>query len=104
MLFPEINEQMDVIKRGTVDLLPEEELVQKLERSIKENRPLIIKQGFDPTAPDIHLGHTVGLRKLKQFEELMEDLEDLAVVAERRDEGTISHEELIKELKANGII
>jgi hypothetical protein len=41
---------------------------------------------------------------IKQFEELMEDLEDLAIVAERRDEGTISHEELIKELKANGII
>ncbi len=70
MAFPSINEQMDVIKRGTVEVLPEDELVKKLERSIKENKPLIIKQGFDPTAPDIHLGHTVGIRKLRQFQEL----------------------------------
>ena len=70
MAFAPINEQMDIIKRGTVDLLPEEELVKKLEQSIKDNKPLIIKQGFDPTAPDIHLGHTVGIRKLKQFQEL----------------------------------
>ena len=70
MAFPSINEQMDVIKRGTVEVLPEEELVKKLERSQKENKPLIIKQGFDPTAPDIHLGHTVGIRKLRQFQEL----------------------------------
>ncbi len=70
MAFPSLNEQMDVIKRGTVEVLPEDELVKKLERSIKENKPLIIKQGFDPTAPDIHLGHTVGIRKLRQFQEL----------------------------------
>lgn len=70
MSFPPINEQMDLIKRGVVELLPEEELVKKLERSIKENKPLVIKQGFDPTAPDIHLGHTVGIRKLKHFQEL----------------------------------
>ncbi len=70
MSFPPLNEQMDVIRRGTVDLLPEEELVQKLKKSIKEKKPLIIKQGFDPTAPDIHLGHTVGIRKLKHFQDL----------------------------------
>ena len=70
MPFPTLNEQMDVIRRGTVDLLPEDELVKKLEKSIKEDTPLIIKQGFDPTAPDIHLGHTVGIRKLKQFQDL----------------------------------
>jgi len=70
MGFPSLNEQMDVIRRGTVDLLPEDELIQKLEDSIKKNKPLIIKQGFDPTAPDIHLGHTVGIRKLRQFQEL----------------------------------
>ena len=70
MSFPTLNEQMDVIRRGTVDLLPEDELVKKIEKSIKENTPLIIKQGFDPTAPDIHLGHTVGIRKLKQFQDL----------------------------------
>jgi len=70
MAFPPLNEQMDVINRGTVDLLPEDELVKKLEYSRKKNKPLIIKQGFDPTAPDIHLGHTVGIRKLKQFQDL----------------------------------
>jgi tyrosyl-tRNA synthetase len=70
MSFPSLNEQMDVIRRGTVELLPEDELVRKLENSLNKNKPLIIKQGFDPTAPDIHLGHTVGIRKLKQFEEL----------------------------------
>ncbi len=70
MAFAPLNEQLEVIRRGTVDLLPEEELIKKLEKSIKENKPLIIKQGFDPTAPDIHLGHTVGIRKLRQFQEL----------------------------------
>jgi tyrosyl-tRNA synthetase len=70
MAFAPINEQMDIIKRGTIDLLPEDELVKKLELSIQNNKPLIIKQGFDPTAPDIHLGHTVGIRKLRQFQEL----------------------------------
>lgn len=68
--FPPIEEQLAVISRGTVDLLPLDELKMKLERSIQTGRPLRIKQGFDPTAPDIHLGHTVGLRKLKQFQEL----------------------------------
>jgi len=65
-----VKEQMEVIKRGTVEIIPENELIQKLERSVKTKKPLRIKQGFDPTAPDIHLGHTVGLRKLKQFQEL----------------------------------
>ena len=70
MKFPSLNEQMDVIKRGTVEVLPEDELVRKIEKSIKNEKPLIIKQGFDPTAPDIHLGHTVGIRKLKHFQDL----------------------------------
>jgi tyrosyl-tRNA synthetase len=70
MSFPPLNEQMDIIRRGTVDLLPEEELEDKIVRSIKTNNPLRIKQGFDPTAPDIHLGHTVGIRKLKHFQDL----------------------------------
>jgi len=70
MGFAPLNEQMDIIRRGTVDLLPEDKLVKKLENSIKKNKPLIIKQGFDPTAPDIHLGHTVGIRKLKHFQDL----------------------------------
>ncbi|RQW03681.1 MAG: tyrosine--tRNA ligase [Calditrichaeota bacterium] len=68
--FLPVEEQLEIISRGTVDLLPMEELSAKLERSYKNNKPLRIKQGFDPTAPDIHLGHTVGLRKLRQFQDL----------------------------------
>ncbi|GAB4131901.1 MAG: tyrosine--tRNA ligase [Ignavibacteriales bacterium] len=68
--FPPINEQMDLIKRGTVEIIPEEDLVKKLEKSLKENRPLNIKLGCDPTRPDLHLGHSVVLRKLAQFQTL----------------------------------
>jgi len=69
MIAP-INEQLEVIKKGVEELIAEEELVRKLERSLRTGQPLRIKQGFDPTAPDIHLGHTVGIRKLRQFQEL----------------------------------
>jgi len=65
-----VDEQLAVIRQGAVEVIPEEDLRRKLERSLREGRPLIIKQGFDPTAPDIHLGHTVGLRKLRQFQDL----------------------------------
>ncbi|MCL5063035.1 MAG: tyrosine--tRNA ligase [Nitrospiraceae bacterium] len=68
MLSPE--KQLETIKRGTVEILLEKELLHKLEKSFKENRPLKIKAGFDPTAPDIHLGHTVLLEKMRQFQEL----------------------------------
>ncbi len=68
--FPPVNEQLKIISRGTVDLIPMDELKTKLERSFTSGKPLRIKQGFDPTAPDIHLGHTVGIRKLKQFQDL----------------------------------
>ena len=67
-LSPE--EQVRAIKQGIEELIPEEEMLKKLERAVKENRPLRVKQGFDPTAPDVHLGHTIGLRKLRQFQEL----------------------------------
>jgi tyrosyl-tRNA synthetase len=70
ILFPTLNEQMDVIKRGTSEILPEEELVQKIEKSIKEGKQLKIKLGCDPTRPDLHLGHSVVLRKLAQFQDL----------------------------------
>ncbi len=66
----EFDRQWALISRGAVDLLPEGEFEELLKRSIKENRPLRVKQGFDPTAPDIHLGHTIGIRKLKQFQDL----------------------------------
>jgi len=65
-----INKQLEIIKRGVVDIISEEELRKKLEQSIKTRRPLKIKAGFDPTAPDLHLGHTVLLRKLRQFQDL----------------------------------
>ena len=63
-------EQLEILRSGTEEILPEKELLQKLERSVKSGKPLRIKQGFDPTAPDIHLGHAVGLRKLRQFQDL----------------------------------
>jgi len=65
-----IDQQIEIIKRGAVELISEEELRKKLEKSIKSKRPLKIKAGFDPTAPDLHLGHTVLLRKLRQFQDL----------------------------------
>ena len=65
-----LEEQLKIIKKGTLDIINEEELIKKLEKSIKENKPLKIKLGLDPSAPDIHLGHTVVLRKLKQLPDL----------------------------------
>ena len=61
---------MKIKKKGTLDKINEEVLIKKLEKSIKENKPLKIKLGLDPSAPDIHLGHTVVLRKLKQLQDL----------------------------------
>jgi tyrosyl-tRNA synthetase len=61
---------MDVIKRGASEIIPEEDLVKKLERSIKTKKPLNIKLGCDPSRPDLHLGHSVVLRKLRQFQDL----------------------------------
>ena len=62
--------QLAGIKRGASEIISIEELKNKLEISVKESRPLKIKAGFDPTAPDLHLGHTVLLRKLRQFQDL----------------------------------
>jgi len=66
----DVRKQIELIRDGTVDLVTEKELEAKLSRSAKENRPLRIKYGADPSAPDLHLGHTVPLRKLRQFQEL----------------------------------
>lgn len=63
-----ISEQLKELKRGTDEILIEEELAKKLERSQKTGKPLIIKAGFDPTAPDLHLGHTVLIQKMAQFQ------------------------------------
>jgi tyrosyl-tRNA synthetase len=66
----DIDKQLNLIKRGSVEVINEEELLSKLKEAKKNNRPLHIKAGFDPSAPDIHLGHTVLLRKLKHFQDL----------------------------------
>jgi tyrosyl-tRNA synthetase len=63
-------EQLQIIKRGVIEILPEDEFIKKLKHSCKTKTPLQIKAGFDPTAPDIHLGHTVLLEKMRQFQEL----------------------------------
>jgi len=65
-----VAEQMAVIRRGAVEILVEKELEEKLEQSLKSGVPLKIKAGFDPTAPDLHLGHTVLIHKLRQFQQL----------------------------------
>jgi tyrosyl-tRNA synthetase len=66
----ELPRQLELILRGVVEVIQRAELETKLTRSLKENRPLRVKAGFDPTAPDLHLGHTVLIHKLKHFQEL----------------------------------
>ena len=66
----EIDKQLEIIKRGCAEIINEKDLKEKLHESYKKNRPLIIKAGFDPTSPDIHLGHTVLINKLKVFQDL----------------------------------
>lgn len=66
----DIEKQLEIIRRGTAEIVPEDELIEKLKKSVAKNKPLHIKLGLDPTAPDIHLGHTVVLQKLRQFQEL----------------------------------
>ncbi|MFW6206091.1 MAG: tyrosine--tRNA ligase [Gemmatimonadota bacterium] len=70
MKFPSVNEQMDAIRRGVLEIIPEDELAEKLETGREEGRPLVVKQGFDPTRPDLHIGHAVSIRKLKTFQDL----------------------------------
>jgi len=68
--FPPVDEQLQVVRRGAADIIVEAELAQKLERSRRARTPLKVKLGLDPTAPDLHLGHTVVLRKLRDFQDL----------------------------------
>ena len=68
--FPPVDEQLAYIKKGAAEIVKESELRSKLERSLKTGKSLRVKAGFDPTAPDLHLGHTVLLRKLKHFQDL----------------------------------
>ncbi len=73
MSFPSINEQMDLIRRGANEIIPEEELVKKLEHSIQTDKPIRVKLGCDPSRPDLHLGHSVVLRKMRHFQDLGHD-------------------------------
>jgi tyrosyl-tRNA synthetase (EC 6.1.1.1) len=70
MNFPTLNEQLDLIKRNTVEIISEDDLARKLEQSLKTKTPLKIKLGADPSRPDLHLGHAVVLRKLRDFQDL----------------------------------
>ena len=66
----QVTEQMALITSGAVELIPEDEMLAKVERSVSENRPLIVKLGVDPTRPDLHIGHSVPLNKLRHFQQL----------------------------------
>lgn len=66
----DVEEQFTYLKKGSVEIIQEDELKAKLERSLRDGRPLKVKAGFDPTAPDLHLGHTVLLRKMKHYQDL----------------------------------
>ncbi|MGE5861220.1 MAG: tyrosine--tRNA ligase [Ignavibacteria bacterium] len=70
MKFPPLKEQLDLIRRGVSEIIPEEDLVKKLKSSLEKNKPLNIKLGCDPSRPDPHIGHSVVLRKLAQFQSL----------------------------------
>ena len=68
--FPPVAEQLDRLVAGAVDVTSVEELERKLTRAVKTGKPLTVKVGFDPTSPDIHLGHTVLMRKMRDFQDL----------------------------------
>ena len=68
--FPSLNEQMDIIRSGVEEIIPETELVKKIEKSIANKEPLKIKCGCDPSRPDLHIGHAVLLRKMRQFQDM----------------------------------
>ena len=70
MSFPPVDEQLTVLRRGVEEVIPEDDLREKLESSRKTGQPLTVKLGCDPSRPDLHLGHTVVLRKLRQFQDL----------------------------------
>ncbi len=68
--FPPVEEQLAYIKKGAAEIIHERELRERLENSLKTGKPMRVKAGFDPTAPDLHVGHTVLIRKLKHFQDL----------------------------------
>ncbi|MFB6279996.1 MAG: tyrosine--tRNA ligase [Salinibacter sp.] len=70
MAFPPVDEQMTVLRRGVEEIVPEDDLAEKIQTSRETETPLVVKLGCDPSRPDLHLGHTVVLRKLRQFQDL----------------------------------
>src|SRR6476660_3516600 len=66
--FPPVEEQLAYIKKGAAEIIHERELRERLEQSLKTGKPLRVKAGFDPTAPDLHVGHTVLIRKMRHFQ------------------------------------
>ena len=70
MQFRPVKEQLEILMRGVTDIVPQDELEKKLQKSYDTGVPLRIKMGVDPTAPDVHFGHTVVMRKLRQFQDL----------------------------------
>ena len=68
--FGSVDEQLDLIRKGAAEIIPLEALRERVAQSLATGRPMRIKAGFDPTAPDLHLGHTVLLRKLRHFQQL----------------------------------
>ncbi len=69
-MFPSAHEQLERIRDGASEIVPEEELLHKLERSVASGVPLVVKQGFDPTRPDLHIGHAISIHKLRTFQDL----------------------------------
>ena len=70
MAFLPVDKQLELISRGTEEVIPLKDLRKKLEKSIKDNKPLTIKLGCDPSRPDLHIGHSVVLQKLRDFQDL----------------------------------
>src|ERR1700732_2803417 len=68
--FPSLEDQLDLITKGAAEIVPLEALKERISKSIATGVPMRIKAGFDPTAPDLHLGHTVLIRKLRHFQQL----------------------------------
>ncbi|WP_035349362.1 tyrosine--tRNA ligase [Edaphobacter aggregans] len=68
--FPSVEDQLDLITKGTAEIIPLDALKERIQQSIASGKPMRIKAGFDPTAPDLHLGHTVLIRKLRHFQQL----------------------------------
>src|SRR6201993_3943160 len=68
--FPAVDEQLAYLRKGAAEIIRESDLRERLEKSRESGRPMRVKAGFDPTAPDLHLGHTVLMRKLKHFQDM----------------------------------